>query len=200
LLLLLLAQIAQSQSHTHQIACPDGPSKDACGLFNEAADDDDKDLYDPTRRDHMLVCFRPNSNVFFVLSYDSPRENLWQEKDAGNFQQSGNVNFLKFTNGRVSSHGESMLAVGWWVSKSRIGAGEFQGTSLLPGDKGRIEVDPSRIQVFHPFIQTFDNMNFSKTEYDFVLTNSTSKFVETLRPPGGTSAPAPVEGRCITYK
>lgn len=199
MLFFLLAQIAQPQSHIHKIACPDGSSKEACDLFNDAAEDDDTDLYGAAKRDHMIVCFRPNSNAFLVLSYDSPRENLWQEKDGG-FQQSGNVNFLKFVNGRASSGGESILAVGSWVSESREGAGRFQGTSILPDNKGRIEADSSRIHVFHSFVQNFDNRNFSETEYDFSLTNSTKEFVEKLRPPGSRPTPAPVTGSCITYK
>jgi hypothetical protein len=210
---LLLVQFAQSQSRTHKIVCPDGSSREACDLFNEAVEDDDKELYKASKRDHMIVCFRPNSNVFLLLSYDLPRESLWQEKDGGGLQQSGNVDFLRFTNGNANFGGESLFAVGQWVSTSR---GEdrmsrFQGRSLDPPvppgakgrvdfDNGQVEVDSSRIHVSNSYVKTFDDPRFLKTEYEFSLTASTNEFVEASRPPGSTASPIPVTGQCVTYK
>lgn len=199
-LFLLLAPIALSQSHIHTIACKDASSKEGCDLFNEAAEDDDKDLYQAAKQEHVIVCFRPNSNTFFVLSYDSPEESLWQKRDDGGFQQSGNARFSKFVNGRASPNGESVFAVGWWVTESRGNVSRFQGTSFMPVDIGRIEIEPSRIHVIHPVVQNLNNPQPSKAEYDFLLTTSKNEFVETLSPAGTMPTLPPVTGRCVTYK
>lgn len=140
----LLVEVVQSQSRTHKIVCPDGPSTAACDLFNEAAEDDDDNIYKVTKRENVLVCFRPDSNLFLLLSYDSPRENLWQDKSDGNAEQSGNVDFLRFINGNPNFGGESLFAVGQWVSTSTGNKRmkRFQGTSLAPpGTEGRTDVD-----------------------------------------------------------
>jgi hypothetical protein len=64
LLFFLLVQLGQAQSRTHKIVCADSSSKEACGLFNEAVEDDDENLYKASTRDHVLVCPRPHSNYF----------------------------------------------------------------------------------------------------------------------------------------
>lgn len=197
----MLRQVAHSQSVPHKIVCRDDSGREACDLFNEAAEDDDKQLYGAAKRDHMIVCFRPNSNAFLLLSYDSPRDNLWQEKDGGGFQQPGTVDFLRFINGSANRAGESVSAVGQWVSTSRGDelVSRFQGTSLEPPaakgrliDNDRVEVDSSRVHVSNSYVKTFDDPRLLKTEYEFSLTISTNESVETSRPPGSTASPTPV--------
>jgi hypothetical protein len=193
LLFFFIVQLAHSQSRTHKIVCPDDSAREACDLFNDAVEDDDKNLHDDAaKRDHMIVCFRPNSNVFLLLSYDSPRESLWQEKDGGHFQQSGNLDFLRFINGSANFGDESVFAGDERVTR-------FQGASLLPGDKGRVEVDSSRIHVLHPFIKSFDDPPLVETEYELSLPLSTKEFVETSRPAKTTTRIA-VTGKCVAYK
>ncbi len=180
-------------------------------MFNEAVDDDDKNIFTASKRDHVVVCFRPNSNLFLLLSYDSPRENLWKDKDGGGVQQSGTVEFLRFINGNPNFDGESLFAVGWWLSTSRdeLLRIRFQGTSLPPPgiearahvefEKGSVAIDSSRVSVskFY-FVNSSDEPRLLKTEYEFSLTTSTNEFVETSRMPGAT--PISVTGRCVTYK
>jgi hypothetical protein len=207
----LLVQFVQSQSRAHKIVCPDGPSKEACDLFNEAVEDDDSNIYKASKRDHVVVCFRPSSNLFVLLSYDSPRENLWQDKDGGDARQSGNVDFLRFINGNANFGGESVFAVGQWVStyKGNQRINRFQGTSLAPPGtegrtdvdfkKGSVAIDSSQVRVSKSYFgNTSDAPRLLKTEYEFLLTPSTNEFVEISRPPGAN--PISGKGRCVTYK
>lgn len=214
LLFLLPIQVAHSQSRTHKLVCADGASRMACDLFNEAVEDDDRNIYKASKRDHAWVCFRPNSNLFLLLSYDSPRENQWRDKEGGGVQQAGNVDFLRFINGNVNFGGESVFAVGQWFSTSRGEAGNtrFQGTSLAPPgtgghadvdfENGSVEIDSSQVHVsksyFGKVSNGADGPRLLKTEYEFSLTTSTNKFVETTHPPG--EIPVSDTGQCATYK
>lgn len=211
LLSLLLVQYVQPQTSAHKISCPDGPSRKACDLFNEAIEDGTKEITRASRRDRVVVCFRPNSNSFLLISYDSPLENLWQAKDGGEVQQSGNVDFLRFTNGNPNSGMESLFAVGQWFSKSPGDqhAIHFEGISLPPPgvgrrrnvdfEKGSIAIDSSRISVSKSYFgDTLDGFHLSKTEYEFSLTTSTNEFAETSRPTGAT--PISGTGHCVNYK
>lgn len=208
---LILVQSAQSQPNAHKIACVDGPSKKACDLFNEAVEDESREIARAARRDRVLVCFRPNSNLFLLISYDSPQKGLWQPKRDGGVQQSGNVDVLRFINGNPNSGGESVLAVGLWFSRTPadLGAIRFEGKSLPPPgcgrlhpcdfEKGTVAIDSSRISVFKSYFgDTFDGSGVSKTEYEFSLTISTNEFAEVTRPSGATSVSG--TGNCVNYK
>jgi|SRR6266496_822981 hypothetical protein len=183
LLFSLLAQVVESQSRTHKIVCPDGPSTEACDLFNEAVEDDDDNVYKASQHDNVVVCFRPNSNLFLLLSYDSPRENLWQDKDGADARQSGNVDFLRFVNGNPNFGGESLFTVGQWVSTSRGNqrTNRFQGASLAPPcadgradvdfEKGSVVIDSSQIRVSKSYFgNSSDDPRLPKTECEFLLT------------------------------
>jgi len=212
LLLFLLVQSAHAQSRTHQIVCPNEASKKACDLFNEAVEDDDEDIYKASRRDHVLVCPRPNSNVFHVLSYDLPRVALWKDNNDGGVQQPGSVDFLRFINGNPNGGGESLFAVGIWSATSRAEQRglRFQGTSLPPPgsaqiphadyEKGGVAIDSSRVSVsisyFDP--KASDQPKLRKIEYQFVLTTSTNEFVETTR--SEATSPISGSGQCVSYK
>jgi hypothetical protein len=119
LLFVLLVQLGQAQSRTHKIVCPDSPSREACDLFNETVEDDDENIYKASTRDHVLVCLRPNSNLFLLLSYDLPRENLWKDKSGGGVQQSGSVDFYDSSMAiRISAVSHSLL---WDYGFRRLG-------------------------------------------------------------------------------
>jgi hypothetical protein len=93
LLFFLLVQLGQAQSRTHKIVCADSSSKEACGLFNEAVEDDDENLYKASTRDHVLVCPRPHSNYFCCFRYDLPREICGRTKAAEVFNNPGASTF-----------------------------------------------------------------------------------------------------------
>jgi len=210
LLLLLLVQFAHAQSRTHKVSCPDTVSKETCDLFNEAVEDHDENIYKASNREHVIVCFRPNSNLFLLLSYDSPHENLWRKKRGGGVEQSGNVDLLRFINGNPNFGGESLFAVGQWFSSSRRDHdARFQGETLPPPgtvgrsdvdyEKGNVVIGPSQIDIRKSYFgDRSEQPRLLKTEYDFSLTTSTNEFVETTRPPGAT--PISGTGRCVTYK
>jgi len=165
LLLFLLVQLGQAQSRTHKIVCADSSSKEACGLFNEAVEDDDDNLYKASTRDHVLVCPRPHSNLVLLLSYDLPRENLWKDESGGGVQQSGSVDFLRFINGDPNFGGESLFVVGLWHSTSREDQRgiRFQGASLPPPgiadrpdadfEKGDVAIDSSHISISRHYFE-----------------------------------------------
>lgn len=134
-------------------------------------------------------------------------------------QQAGNVDLSPFINGNPSFGGESLFAVGWWLSTSLDGHREirFQGTSLPPSgiapgahvdyEKGSVTIDASHVFLskwyFEKCYQCIVSIPssehpFLKTEYEFSLTTSTNDYVETFRPSG--AAPISHIGRCTTYK
>ena len=212
LLFVLLVQLGQAQSRTHKIVCPDGPSRGACDLFNEAVEDDDENIYKASMRDHVLVCLRPNSNLFLLLSYDLPRDNLWKDKSGGGVQQSGSADFLRFINGNPNFGGESLFAVGLWLSTSRDDqrAIRFQGSSLPPPgiadrthvdfERGDVAIDSSHISISKHYFEdkSSDQPRLLKDECEFSLTTSTNEFTETTRSPG--APPISGAGRCVLYK
>lgn len=163
-------------------------------------------------RDHVLVCPRPHSNLFLLLSYDLPRENLWKDESGGGVQQSGSVDFLRFINGDPNFGGESLFVVGLWHSTSREDQREirFQGASLPPPgiadrphadfEKGDVAIDSSHISISKHYFEdkSSDQPRLLKDEYEFSLTTSTNEFTETTRSPG--APPISGAGRCVLYK
>jgi hypothetical protein len=113
LLLLLVVQLAHSQSRTHKVVCPAASAREACELFNEAVEDDDEEIYRASNRDHLIVCFRPDSNLFLLLSYDEPHDNLWRDRKGGAFNRlETSICHLSSTEIQVSAVSLSLPLVG----------------------------------------------------------------------------------------
>jgi hypothetical protein len=203
---LVLVGVAATQSARRNFTCPDGPAGAACRSFKDAVEDEDKHIVEAEKRDHVIACFRPNEDVFLLLSYDSPRRGLWHARESGSgFEQAGSVDFMRFRNGNANIGGESLFAVGQWVSPSTDeGKGRFSGTSLLPaeaGTSGAIHIDPSGAQISHIFR---DKWNDPMMHYEFSMKTSTEEFVETFATTSTSSTEGhelkKVSGQCVVYK
>ena len=69
----LVAPVAIIAALRSEIVCPEGSTGASCRSFRDAVEDNDKDIVEAVRRrEHVIVCFRPDEDVFLLLSYDSP--------------------------------------------------------------------------------------------------------------------------------
>ena len=202
LALLLLSCVAASQSLPNKIDCPAGPTGAACRSFKDAVDDEDKHIVEAVRRRaHVIVCFRPTEDVFLLLSYDSPEQKLWQEQESRTgFQQPGTVEFTRFRNGNANLGGESLLAVGRWLTSSTDDdrTRQFSGASLVPGDNGTIRIDSDGVHISHTFKEKAVD---SVMQHEFSMRSPTEGFVEKFTkpaPPG--EGHVQTSGKCLTYK
>ena len=165
-------------------------------------DDEDKHIVEAVkRRAHVIVCFRPTEDVFLLVSYDSPEQKLWREQESGiGFQQPGTVEFIRFRNGNANLGGESLLAVGFWLTSSTDDDRKphFSGASLVPGDEGTIRIDPDGVHVSHTFRERPVD---SVTQYNFSMKSPTDgfaeKFTKTALP---DESRVETSGKCLTYK
>jgi hypothetical protein len=200
----LFAGVARGQSSSNQIVCAEGATGAACRSFKDAVEDEDRNIVKAAKRDHVIVCFRPKHEAFLLLSYDSPKENLWHERENSSrgLEQAGSFDFLLFRNGNANFGCESVMAVGFWVAEP---AGDkrlirFSGTSLVPGDDGTARIDSEGIYISHFFKEGW---NDPLTHYEFSMKNSAQDFVETfVGPIASTVARGQTEnsGKCFTYK
>jgi hypothetical protein len=202
LALLLLSGVATSQTPPNKIDCPAGAMGAACRSFRDAVDDEDKHIVEAVRRRaHVVVCFRPTEDVFLLLSYDSPEQKLWHEQESRTgFQQPGTVEFTRFRNGNANFGGESLLAVGHWLTSSTDDdqPQQFSGGSLLPGDNGTIRIDADGVHISHTFKEKpVDPV----TQYEFSMRSPTVGFVEKftkIASPG--EGQVETSGKCLNYK
>ena len=204
--LVLLLHFAEGQVAPDKILCPEGPRGASCRSFKDAVDDEDRHVADAAKKDHVIVCFRSNEDVFLLLSYDSPKRTLWHKaQDQSSFEQPGAVEFTRFRNGNANLGGESLRAVGHWLASSPEDQqfSHFSGTSLVPGgsDPSIVLIDGNGILISHHFQDRFPG---PVIHYNFSMKSPATNFVETFTEPAasghGEDHLAENSGNCIRYK
>lgn len=199
LVLAILSVAGLPQSTMPKITCTDKAALTACRSFQDALADEGAKLVDALkRRDHVLVCFRPEEDVFLLFSYDSPSPNLQKQEDSPRSEEAGSVDLINFRNGFAG--GESVFFVGQWTSPKQGKQGfRFSGQSLLPGDDARVSIDKASITVSHAFKVHFDG---PITHYALSIEISSRRFVETFTDPGAATGHFKKEdsGECLILK
>lgn len=155
---------------------------DGCKSYDQMVSSNDKDvLADLGLNQNAFVCFRPNEDTFFIISFDQPPDFEFKAINTGTtvLAASGLLGYDRYKNG---VNDDEHLIIGKWSEIKGIPSTlTFASRNTPPSTSASIsdtEID---------YGQSFLNLNNTTTQYAFQLRRSTLRFNETF------SAPEPAQ-------
>jgi len=187
---------AQESTRSHNFDCttlPPGSKSQGCQSYNEMVTKGDKDLvnlFNASTPNDVVVCFRPDEDLFFIISYNVPSDTEYRPNAAKNeLQVFSFLSYSRYKDGVLDTAGYSF---GKW---SKIPNFNIPATFAGQGKDNAASISDSEAS----YSSTFQNLSNTKTNYSVQVRLSTLRFSEsytfqeTLPPtkPGKAPAPAP---------
>ena len=144
-----------------------------CQSYNEMLTKGDKDLFGLVNGSHVFACFKPDEDVFFVVSLIEPYASEYTAPSrtaADNLQSTGIVSYARFKNGVQE---DANTLTGLWrkfkvTNVTTFSAKDDQNTTRAAANDTEISFDHS-----------FRSSNNTRTVYALQIRRSTLRFSET---------------------
>jgi hypothetical protein len=144
-----------------------------CQSYNEMVAKGDKDLFGLINGSHVFGCFRPDEDVFFIVSLIEPYPSEYTARSAAspnNLQSTGTFSYARFKNGVQE---DANTLTGLWrkvklMNVATFSAKDDQNTTHAAANDSEISYDNS-----------LRNLNNTRTLYALQIRRSTLRFSET---------------------
>ena len=189
LILIFAAAVAPAQETSYTFNCSKLSVPSAgCTSYNEMITVRDKELMNTlTHQEDTFVCFKPSQDMFFLLSYSTPRYESFVKAGTGStYEALGPLFFATYKTGVLD---EGHMIAGKWVKLSRDAQVPlFQPVSVT--ETGTI----SDVEVGIEY--QFTNLSHMTTRYSVYVRRSTLRYAETYtwdNPPTSSTKKGPGE-------
>lgn len=155
----------------------------ACRPFNEMVDKNDREILDYITKKSMTtyVCFRQDTNGFWLLAFTKPHFNLHFGDEHPEFLKTHSpLNLFAFHQYTDGVSDRSFWGTFEWEKDSEKtpdnNATVSVSVSNNPEDKAKVAIDSSEVAASESFTNASDKV----TEYRITIRRSTKRFVETF--------------------
>lgn len=162
-----------------------------CDSYNEMVVKADKDITDTFQlSSDVLVCFRPQEDAFFIVSYSVPTDSEYSHSTTVKNKLEAYA-FLSFSRYKDGVLDDSNSFFSTWVKFVNLTA--FPASFKAKNKDGSTgSIDSSEVS----YNSEFENLNSTKTSYNIQIRLSTLRFSETFTaedaaPPKPAKSPAP---------
>lgn len=143
-----------------------------CRSYNEMVTNSDPELIRVLYSSTSFVCFRPNQDVFFTISYHEPQDDslfVETKSGSGTYEQDSVLSYYRFKSGVVD---EFQTFSGKWRKFGKAGQAFF--TAAPSAEGGGASVDDTEANVQYGF----KNLAGTETAYSVSVRRSTLRFLE----------------------
>jgi hypothetical protein len=197
-----LTHAQTAETHPYKFDCSTLSYVSAgCASFNEMVAKMDKDILSTLNGNEAFVCFRPDEDVFFVISFQVPDDSEYSPITLGSREAAGVIGYDRFKDG-VSE--DTDIVFGKWKKLRSTAATPYFASD--PKSQSYAAINDTEVS-YHA---SFQNLQNTKTAYDFQIRRSTLRFSETYTfpaerdPKKPASAPtsdrAEYTGYCTEFK
>jgi hypothetical protein len=162
-----------------------------CQSYDEMLAKEDKDILGLVNGSHVFACFKPDEDVFFVVSLIEPYPSEYTARSGtspNNLQSTGIFSYARFKNGMQE---DANTLTGLWrkfkpTNATTFSAKDDQNTTHAAANDTEISFDHS-----------FRSLNKTRTVYALQIRRSTLRFSETYTasevPPNSKQSTKPTE-------